>query len=106
MTRSCFESLYLKSVPFFSSIRNPLKIRSGWQWWCTPLIPELGRQRQEDLYEFEASLVHRESLMTARTTQRNQYKMTSQPTKPKKTKTKKQKKKQKQKQQKKKNRTT
>jgi hypothetical protein len=29
------------------------------QWWCTPLIPALGRQRQVD---FKDSLVYRESL--------------------------------------------
>ena len=28
--------------------------------WCTPLIPALGRQRQVDLCEFEASLVYQE----------------------------------------------
>ena len=28
-------------------------------WWCTPLIPALWRQRQVDLCEFEASLVHK-----------------------------------------------
>ena len=28
------------------------------QWWCTPLIPALGSQRQVDLCEFEASLVY------------------------------------------------
>ena len=27
-------------------------------WWCKPLIPALGRQRQADLYEFKASLVY------------------------------------------------
>jgi hypothetical protein len=27
-------------------------------WWCTPLIPALGRQRPEDLCEFEANLVY------------------------------------------------
>ena len=29
------------------------------QGWCTPLIPELGRQRQVDLCEFKASLIYR-----------------------------------------------
>ena len=28
------------------------------QWWRMPLIPALGRQRQVDLREFEASLVY------------------------------------------------
>jgi hypothetical protein len=37
-------------------------------WWHTPLIPEHGRQRQE---EYEASLVHKVSSRTARATQRN-----------------------------------
>jgi hypothetical protein len=41
-------------------------------WWCTPLIPALGRQRQEDLYRFEASLVCKENYRTAKAvTQRN-----------------------------------
>jgi hypothetical protein len=39
-------------------------------WWCTPLIPALGRQRQA-ISEFEASLVYRVSSRTARATQRN-----------------------------------
>jgi hypothetical protein len=29
--------------------------------WCTPLIPVLSRQRQVDLYEFQASLIYRDS---------------------------------------------
>ena len=33
-------------------------------WWLTPLIPALGRQRQMDLCEFEASLVYRASSRT------------------------------------------
>jgi hypothetical protein len=37
------------------------------RWWCTPLIPALGRQWQVDLCEFEASLVYR----AAKATQRN-----------------------------------
>ena len=32
---------------------------AGWQWWHTPLIPALGRQRQVDICEFKASLVYR-----------------------------------------------
>jgi hypothetical protein len=42
-------------------------------WWCTPLIPALGRQRQADFedFEFEASLVYKVSSRTARAIQRN-----------------------------------
>jgi hypothetical protein len=36
-----------------------------------PLVPALGRQRQVDLYKFEAKQVYRASSRTARTTQRN-----------------------------------
>ena len=39
-------------------------------WWCTPLIPALGRQRQVNS-EFKASLVYKVSSRTARATQRN-----------------------------------
>ena len=35
-------------------------------WWGTPLIPALGRQRQENLCEFEANLVYKASLRTVR----------------------------------------
>jgi hypothetical protein len=41
------------------------------QWWCSLLIPALGRQTQVDLCELEASLVYRESFRTARAAQRN-----------------------------------
>ena len=44
---------------------------SAGRWWRTPLIPALGKQRQEDLCEFEDSLVYRVSFRTARATQRN-----------------------------------
>ena len=37
----------------------------------TPLVPVLGRQRQEDLCDLEASLVYRVSAMIAKDTQRN-----------------------------------
>ena len=30
-------------------------------WWCMPLIPALVRQKQGDIYEFEASLVYKVS---------------------------------------------
>jgi hypothetical protein len=43
---------------------------SAGQWWHTPLIPALVRQRQR-ISEFEASLIYRVSFRTARTTQRN-----------------------------------
>jgi hypothetical protein len=36
-----------------------------------PLIPALRRQREVDLCEFEASLVYRVNLSTAKSTQRN-----------------------------------
>ena len=41
--------------------------------WHTHLLTALGRQRQADLFKFEASLVYRASSRTARTTiiQRN-----------------------------------
>ena len=41
--------------------KNSIKKKASWVWWCMPLIPALGRQRQEDLCEFKANLVHRMS---------------------------------------------
>ena len=32
------------------------------QWWCKPLIPTLGRQRQENLCKFKARLLYREQV--------------------------------------------
>jgi hypothetical protein len=49
-------------------MRSCLKSKTSGQWWCTPLIPALGRQRQA---EFEASLVYRVRSRTARATQRS-----------------------------------
>jgi hypothetical protein len=40
------------------------------RWWHTPLIPSLGRQRQQ-ISEFEASLVYKVSSRIARAIQRN-----------------------------------
>jgi hypothetical protein len=40
-------------------------------WWCIPLVPELQRQRQVDLCEFETCLVYRASSRIARATQKN-----------------------------------
>jgi hypothetical protein len=43
-----------RQVRLFSEsvLRKSLHIKTGstagWWWWCTPLIPALGRQRQED----------------------------------------------------------
>jgi hypothetical protein len=38
-------------------------------WWLMPLIPGLRRQRQADVYEFEASLVYRVRSWTAKAIQ-------------------------------------
>jgi len=55
-----------------SSTVGYIKIGSlATQWWCTPLNPVLGRQRQDHLCEFEVSLVYKASLRTVKATQRN-----------------------------------
>ena len=46
-------------------------ITSAKQWWHTPLILALRRQRQENLYEFEASLIYEASSRTARAMQKD-----------------------------------
>jgi hypothetical protein len=46
-----------------------------------PLIPALVRQREVDLCEFEGSLIYRESVRTARGTQRNPVLKTNKQTK-------------------------
>lgn len=45
------------------------KKKESQKWWCTPLIPALGRQRQGHLCEFKANLIHIENSRTARATQ-------------------------------------
>ncbi|CAO2578912.1 40S ribosomal protein S15a, partial [Lemmus lemmus] len=44
------------SGSFSRDIRD---VKLAGQWWLTPLLPALGRQRQADLCEFEASLVYK-----------------------------------------------
>ena len=50
-----------KATTLYVSLKLWLvKIHFGAElWWCTPLIPALGRQRQVDLCEFKASLVYK-----------------------------------------------
>ena len=40
-------------------------------WWCSPLMPAPGRQKQSELCEFEATLVYRDNSRTAKATQKN-----------------------------------
>jgi hypothetical protein len=37
----------------------------GQVWWCMPLSPALGRERQADLCEYQVSLIH---IVSSRTT--------------------------------------
>ena len=52
----------LNEIHFLKRKKNcPIEAR---QWWCTPLIPAVWRQRQVDLCEFEVSLIYRASSST------------------------------------------
>ena len=45
-----------------------VRIKIEWWWWRrTPIIPALKRKRQENLCQFETSLVYKASSRTART---------------------------------------
>jgi hypothetical protein len=54
----------------FSMEQQQLKVKKKkklcWAWWHAPLIPAVGRQRQEDLCEFDVSLVYSEHSKIAR----------------------------------------
>jgi hypothetical protein len=58
--------LFLTSQHSVDTLKNP---KQG-LWWCKPSTLTLGRQRQMDLCEFEASLVYIESCRAARATWR------------------------------------
>lgn len=43
-------------------MRNTVTV---WEWWCIPVIPELGQLRQEECCKVEASLGYITSSMPA-----------------------------------------
>ena len=58
--------MYSTSTHTHVSTHTRKNIKTTSQWWCTPLTPALGRQRQADLCEFKVSLVYRGSSRTAK----------------------------------------
>jgi hypothetical protein len=60
----CHKQNYIKTKQKYIKTKISLSLNSS----CTPSISALGRQRQVDLYEFEASLVYRASSRTAKVT--------------------------------------
>jgi hypothetical protein len=46
-------------------------LKQALSWVVHAFSPTLGRQRQADLYKFEASLIYRSSSRTAKDTERN-----------------------------------
>ena len=60
MTYLVFE-MRQTGIVFSSDLIVYLKINMGHEWWYTPLISVLGRQRPVDLCRLEASLVYKSS---------------------------------------------
>lgn len=55
MAHVCLSGVSTEGFPYISSFDTVFM--DGCLGWCTPLIPASGKQGQEDLCEFEASLV-------------------------------------------------
>ena len=53
---------------FMGTRKTGLVLKKSQVWWLTPLIPALKRLRQEDCYEFEASLGYIKRSKPARAT--------------------------------------
>ena len=49
---------YVPAPDHGTTLRNK---NLAWQWWHMPLIPAFARQKQENLYVFETSLVYKMS---------------------------------------------
>lgn len=45
-----------ESPGFDSQHHKHTHTKSSWVWWCSPVIPSVGRQRQEDPYKFQAGV--------------------------------------------------
>jgi hypothetical protein len=66
----------------FRAFRRSKSPQGHWAWWCTPLVPALGRQRQVDFWvrgqpglqsEFQDSRgLHRETLSRKTKTKQNE----------------------------------
>lgn len=59
----CMHSLLPTSLCLFKHL--------GQEWWCMPLISAVRRQKQENLYEFKASLVYIPRPKTPRATEKD-----------------------------------
>lgn len=55
---------------YFSKLSSFHTSTETWMWWCIPLTTALRKQKREDLFEFQTSLVYMESSRTARSTVR------------------------------------